>query len=104
MARRARDSDVLRQIAREEPLSATLKAFPGVSREKLVRVLERAADLADLQLGATGSPRGSSNAELPLGSVARLRVYSDGAARGNPGPSGAGAGLVEPRGQVADGS
>jgi ribonuclease HI len=31
-----------------------------------------------------------------------MRVYSDGAARGNPGPSGAGAVLVEPSGQVVD--
>ncbi len=32
----------------------------------------------------------------------RLRVYSDGAARGNPGLSGAGAVLVEPSGNVID--
>ena len=31
-----------------------------------------------------------------------MRVYSDGAARGNPGLSGAGAVLVEPSGQVVD--
>jgi ribonuclease HI len=31
-----------------------------------------------------------------------MRVYSDGAARGNPGPAGAGAVLVEPNGQVVD--
>ena len=34
--------------------------------------------------------------------VTRVRVYSDGAARGNPGPAGAGAILVEPSGQVLD--
>jgi ribonuclease HI len=32
--------------------------------------------------------------------IPRLRLYSDGAARGNPGPSGAGAVLIEPGGQV----
>ena len=36
------------------------------------------------------------------GAFERLRVYSDGAARGNPGLSGAGAVLVEPSGQVVD--
>lgn len=89
-----KDADVLRHIAREEPLSATLKAFPALSREKLARLLERVAALAE------ESPRPAAGAEAA--SLQRVRVYSDGAARGNPGPSGAGAVLVEPSGQVID--
>ncbi len=88
-----RDSEVLRFIAREEPLAATLKAFPGLSRERLVRLLERAALSSD-------EPKAVALA--PAVTLQRVRVYSDGAARGNPGPSGAGAVLVEPSGQVVD--
>ena len=49
----------------------------------------RSADTGSFHAAATGG-------------IQRLRVYSDGAARGNPGPSGAGAILVEPSGQVVE--
>jgi ribonuclease HI len=88
-----KDADLLRHIAREESLSATLKAFPGLTRDRLTRVLEKAA-------AASEEARNSQPAEN-IG-LWRVRVYSDGAARGNPGPSGAGAVLVEPSGQVVD--
>lgn len=83
---------MLRYIAREEPLTATLSAFPGMTRDKLGRLLERLAGLG-------GDP--ALEPREPV-SVPRVRVYSDGAARGNPGLSGAGAVLVEPSGQVVD--
>ena len=86
---------MLRHIAREEPLAATLKAFPALTREKLTRLLEKMADVAE------ELPRTPSVPEMPA-AMQRLRVYSDGAARGNPGPAGAGAVLVEPSGQVVD--
>lgn len=89
-----READVLRHIAREEPLAATLKAFPGMSRERLTRLLERVASLAEELPGGA--------VVLPAQLLPRVRVYSDGAARGNPGPAGAGAVLVEPSGQVVD--
>jgi ribonuclease HI len=79
------DADILRHIAREERLAATLKAFPGLTRERVTELLERMASL---------STSGEANG--------RMRVYSDGAARGNPGPAGAGAVLVDPSGQVVD--
>jgi ribonuclease HI len=89
-----KDADILRHIALEEPLTATLRAFPGLSRERLTKILEEIAS----GLTETGRP--------PLRELTapgnRLRVYSDGAARGNPGPAGAGAVLVEPSGQVVD--
>lgn len=86
------DAELLRFLAREEPLEATLAAFSALTREKLKKTLERLADRWE--------NGGSEAEEKPAWH--RLRVYSDGAARGNPGPSGAGAVLVEPAGQVID--
>lgn len=87
-------AEVLRHIAKEEPLDSTLKAFPQLTREKLGKLLEKAAALAE-------EPARVAPVEAEAASaMQRLRVYSDGAARGNPGPSGAGAVLVEPSGQV----
>ncbi len=87
------DAQLLQFIAREEPLAATLEAFPRVSRERLKKLLARAAEM----LGDTAPAAVEEN-----GAFERLRVYSDGAARGNPGISGAGAVLVKPSGQVVD--
>ena len=90
-----RDADILRHVAREEPLSITLKAFPGLTRERLARLIERSAESM-----ARASNRTSPGTD---GSVpSKVRVYSDGAARGNPGPSGAGAVLVDASGNVVD--
>lgn len=85
------DVELLRFIAREEPLAATLNAFRQVDREALRDVLDRAAEAL-----------GNGRLALDDGPEVRMRVYSDGAARGNPGLSGAGAVLVEPNGQVVD--
>jgi ribonuclease HI len=89
-----KQSDILKYIAREEPLAGTLKAFPGLTRERLAKMFEKLAD----------HPANSANAFEPEvnSTLNRVRVYSDGAARGNPGPSGAGAVLVEPSGQIVD--
>ena len=103
----SKDAEILRHIAREEPLSATAEAF-GLSRERIGKLLERVANQLETGTGELPEreapaavtapvPLPASTAELP-----RIRVYSDGAARGNPGPAGAGAVLVEPSGQVVD--
>lgn len=89
---RALQAAVMRFIAREEPLVATLGAFPQLDRTRLQRALEKAAGLLE----------GTEAEEEQAPSYIRLRLYSDGAARGNPGPAGAGAVLVEPSGQVVD--
>jgi ribonuclease HI len=106
--------DLLRHIAREEPLTATVRAFRGLTREHLGQLLEEAA----VQLG--GAPREAASASsepaavvtetlapgieavvpVAVGGLQRVRVYSDGAARGNPGPAGAGAVLMSPEGAV----
>lgn len=91
------EADLLRHIAREEPLTATVRAFRGMTRERLGQLLEEAAE----RLSPSSAERRTEPVvEEPRGSVPRLRLYSDGAARGNPGPSGAGAVLIEPGGQV----
>lgn len=98
-----KEADILRHIAREEPLTATVRAFRGLTRERLGQLLEQAAQR--LQGGADPAEEEASTLasaeESPIrGATPRLRLYSDGAARGNPGPSGAGAVLIEPGGQV----
>jgi ribonuclease HI len=98
------EADILRHIAREEPLTATVRAFRGLTRERLGQLLEGAAERLASGSGESQAespaPAASSAAEEARGATPRLRVYSDGAARGNPGPSGAGAVLIEPGGQV----
>lgn len=89
-----KDADILRYIAREEPLAATLQAFPGLARDQLAKLLERVA----AGLEEPRRPPLAQDGPAPF----RLRVYSDGAARGNPGPSGAGAVLVDPSGQIVE--
>ncbi len=86
------DGELLKFIAKEEPLAATLKAFPSVSRERIGKLLDK----------VTKGLAGAAEEHSEVGALERLRVYSDGAARGNPGLSGAGAVLVEPNGQVVD--
>lgn len=99
------EADILRHIAREEPLTGTVRAFRGLTRERLGQLLEEAAQR--LQGGAAPAEEEAPTLAFPAaeespsrGANPRLRLYSDGAARGNPGPSGAGAVLVEPGGQV----
>ena len=101
-------ADILRHIAREEPLTATVRAFRGLTREQLGQLLEEVAErlapsVSEAKAEASApAPASPPTAEEPAvrGPTPRLRLYSDGAARGNPGPSGAGAVLVEPGGQV----
>jgi ribonuclease HI len=96
---------ILRHIAREEPLTATVRAFRGLTRERLGQLLEEAAERLE---GSEAEPPEEAAPPAPptaeesssRGTTPRLRLYSDGAARGNPGPSGAGAVLIEPGGTV----
>ncbi|WP_342375709.1 ribonuclease HI family protein [Myxococcus stipitatus] len=99
--------DILRHIAREEPLSSTVRTFRGLTRERLGQLLDEAATRLDPapkaeDRAAAASPSSADLAERPLPSetLGRVRVYSDGAARGNPGPAGAGAVVTDTEGQV----
>lgn len=102
-------ADILRHIGREEPLSGTVRAFPGLTREDLGRLLEAAASqLAAPASAPPAEPRRPARTPPPLppepqGPVAvpsSLKLFSDGAARGNPGPAGAGAVLMDAEGRV----
>ncbi|MGI5860778.1 MAG: ribonuclease HI family protein [Myxococcales bacterium] len=118
MARPSR-SELLGFIANHEPLARTLEHFPGVTREELRALLREAAVLMRFEgegPGPTAEPTRSPVAEskavvAPTGrtpeeaeperSGARvLRLFSDGAARGNPGPAGAGAVLTKADGTI----
>lgn len=118
-------AEVLAFMARHEPLEQTLSHFPGVTREHLRALLREAALLmraeeahvpdaapppsatpevppppragAKPQVAAASGPQ---NPARPASRARRLRLYSDGAARGNPGPAGAGAVLVKGDGAV----
>lgn len=99
------EAAILRHIAREEPLTATVRAFRGLTRERLGQLLEEAATRleggeAEPSAEAPAAAAASAEETPARGATPRLRVYSDGAARGNPGPSGAGAVLIEPGGTV----
>lgn len=101
MPKKPTEADILRHIAREEALTATVRAFRGLTRERLGQLLEEVAQrLASGESQAESPSAAAPVPEEPRGVTPRLRLYSDGAARGNPGPSGAGAVLIEPGGQV----
>jgi ribonuclease HI len=119
-------AELLGFIAKDEPLQKTLERFPDVTREHLRALLREAALL--MRAEEAGVPEASRQDELPLPPMkpapARpsrgtteiadetpdaeatpagrrlLRVFSDGAARGNPGPAGAGAVLTRADGTV----
>lgn len=107
-------AELLRFLAEHESLEATLSAFPSLDRAALrERLLQAAAQLEAQTAQAPGrppepkpSPRPAAASPLPPAtpgqSHERLRVHSDGAARGNPGPAGAGAVLSTPDGAVVE--
>jgi len=89
--------ELLRVIAEEEGLDRTLARFPGLSRTDLVGVL--------LGRPAPSPPRARAPSRGPVHPVQphrKVRVASDGAARGNPGPAGAGAVLYDDQGRVLE--
>ena len=85
-------AQLLLAIAEHETLEKTCVALPGLTREAAQKLLR-------------GTARQLQQEKLPLQearpSAGRaVRVYSDGAARGNPGPAGAGAVLTDISGNV----
>ncbi|HWV39080.1 MAG TPA: ribonuclease HI family protein [Vulgatibacter sp.] len=99
-------AEVLRFIAAEEPLERTLRRFPTITRADLAGLLEALARAAASREAAVASAAPPSPPPRARGREAGqhrvLRVYSDGAARGNPGPAGAGAVLTTPDGEVVE--
>jgi ribonuclease HI len=92
---RASPGQLLLALAEHGSLDAACAAL-GIEKEDARRLLRGAAK----QLGAIDAePKRTVHTTSP-GHVRRVRVFSDGAARGNPGPAGAGAVLVDENGHV----
>ena len=87
-------AQLLLAIAEHETLEKTCAAIPGLTVEAARKLLRGAAlQLREDKLPSFEPPRKASSHRT-------LRVYTDGAARGNPGPAGAGAVIVDAHGQV----
>jgi len=87
-------AQLLLAIAEHESLEKTRALFPGLTRDGAQKLLRGAAlQLQQQELPLTEPPRPAPSGRL-------VRVYSDGAARGNPGPAGAGAVLTDANGAV----
>lgn len=101
MPRRPSPAEVLRFIADNESFARTREAFPDL-REEDLRALMRAVARAagEREAEATKKPVAPRAPRAATGGGARLRVFSDGAARGNPGPAGAGAVIESADGRV----
>ena len=88
-------AQLLLAIAEHESLEKTRALFPGLTRDAAQKLLRGAA--LQLQQGklplSAPPPKAQASARV-------VRVYSDGAARGNPGPAGAGAVLTDAGGAV----
>lgn len=125
-------AEVLRFISKEESFEKTLAAFPSLDRNDLASLMEYAAGFYEArEQAAPPTARARPTDEPTIGAAPvtapgpapapgtekkgpirtkkvegglheKLLVYSDGAARGNPGPAGAGAVLFAPDGHVVE--
>ena len=98
-------AQLLLAIAERESLEKTRAALPGLSLDAAQKLLRRAArQLQQEKPGSPSAPTDPRRVDAPpkkAGTAGRrVRVYSDGAARGNPGPAGAGAVLTDLDGNV----
>jgi ribonuclease HI len=97
----ATPAQLLLAIAEHGSLEAACEEL-GIERDEAVRLLREGAR----KLGGSSKERAAAQKELPglersaSADGKRLRVFSDGAARGNPGPAGAGAVVLDSKGRV----
>ncbi|HEY5677807.1 MAG TPA: ribonuclease HI family protein [Myxococcales bacterium] len=93
-------AQLLLAIAEHESLEKTCAALPGLTLEGAQKLLRGAAQ----KLAREKAPSPQEELRLPARSSDAagrvVRVFSDGAARGNPGPAGAGAVLTDTSGRV----
>jgi len=91
----ASPAQLLLALAEHGTLDAASEAL-GIEKEQARRLLRGAAK----QLGgAEPEARPTARVTSP-GDVRRVRIFTDGAARGNPGPAGAGAVILDGEGRV----
>ena len=91
----ASPAQVLLALAEHETLDAACAAL-GIDKEEARRLLRGAAR----QLGAAELPARPTARVASPGEARRVRVFTDGAARGNPGLAGAGAVILDEKGRV----
>jgi ribonuclease HI len=91
----ASPAQLLLALAEHETIEAASAAL-GIEKEQAKRLLRGAAK----QLGGGEAENKPSARVAAPGEVRRVRVFSDGAARGNPGPAGAGAVILDGEGRV----
>lgn len=94
-------SELLAVIAEVEGLEATLARFPGLSRDDLVAVLlgTRQLGLFEKRLQAPDSRLQAPERAAPSPS---LKLWTDGASRGNPGPASVGVVIQNAKGELVD--
>jgi ribonuclease HI len=92
----ASPAQLLLALAEHDSLDSACAAL-GIEKDDARRLLRGAAR----QLGAVTEPAAKHAVHTTSpGQVRRVRVFSDGAARGNPGPAGAGAVVMDENGRV----
>lgn len=92
-SRRRKEPDVLaliRFIADHESLSVTADEFSEMSEERIRAVLRHHVDAATPQPPPKKRELAAARAAERMTALHKVLVYTDGAARGNPGPAGAG--------------
>lgn len=110
-------AELLLAIAEHETLEATCAAL-GIERDAARSLLRGASaslkatrppaarppqpPAAPVRGAAPAAPAAPGGASAPHAHHARLTVFSDGASRGNPGPAGAGAVLLDPAGRTVE--
>lgn len=90
-ARVPKQGSLLDQVRERRDGSGASPAKPSSARGAGAASTSRAAPPE-----AAPAPAAATTGEVPT----RVRVYSDGAARGNPGPAGAGAVIMDPAGRI----
>jgi ribonuclease HI len=97
----ATPAQLLLAIAEHRSLEAACEEL-GIERDEAVRLLrEGARKLEPLPKARAQAQKELPGLERSAGADGkRLRVFSDGAARGNPGPAGAGAVVLDAKGRV----
>ncbi|HEY6106529.1 MAG TPA: ribonuclease HI family protein [Anaeromyxobacteraceae bacterium] len=107
-------AELLRFIAANEELPRTLERYKGYDRDVVGKLIAAAADRVEQAEAAAGDPPpGRKRLEVrkpgeeraaarpaEATAAARTRLFTDGAARGNPGPAGAGAVILNPQGHI----
>jgi len=94
------DAEILAVLAGLAPSKAALSKLDGVSSEDVRACLTRAAVRAGDGTASNAISRVPAPPKGDGAAPTRLRLYSDGAARGNPGPAGAGAVLMTTQGEI----